>query len=389
VAAIIEARSLFDGLSLARSAGRIEVLYPRALRELAHAREIGSAHGLAIGEGPPGAWRLEAPASEPFPPALKAFFARLNDLRAPPAGAPAARPGHAPLVSCIVVVNENLPFVQEQFLPSLFAHSGAHALEVILACNGGGALPREAPGVAVLTSEWGAVAAAYNAGAARARGEFLAFFHDDCILYDERWIDKCLQRLERGAHAVAGEYRQIAEIGGVAVPPLPVAKCVPLFLRRSDFEDAGGFDEAHYIGYEDLDFTLALAARGRKLVGTNLEMVHFHGMSSTLKYHPVPGLADLYAFAALPAFAIARRFNEFWRTGLVADGVNYMRVAMDAQLLYVLQKHRAFLARGGAAYAQAEASLARLLASVCPGGPHAAVSRLRTLDRAAAQAARR
>ena len=381
MASIIEARSLLDGLSLARGDGRIEVLYPRALRELAHAREVARAHGLEVGEGPAGAWRLDARAAEPYPAALKAFFAQLNDLRAPPAGG-AGRAVQQPLVSCIVVVNENLPFVEQQFLPSLFSCCAAHPVEVLLVCNGNRAAPPDAPGVTVLRSEWGAVAKAYNAGAARARGEFLAIFHDDCILYDAQWIEKCLQRLERGAHAVAGEYRQIAEIGGVAVPPLPVAKCVPLFLRRADFVEAGGFDEQHYIGYEDLDFTLALASRGKKLVATDLDLVHFHGMSSTLKYHPLPGLADLYAFAAVPAFAVARRFNEFWRTGLVADGVNYLRAAMDAQLLYVLQKYRTFLGRSGNdAYARAEAALA--------GGPADALRRLRALDAETARAAAR
>jgi hypothetical protein len=379
-------RSLFDGLSLARSAGRIEIAYPRALHELERARELARAHGLEVREGAAGAWRLDAAAGEPYPAALKAFFARLNDLRAPPRGAP-PQGGAAPLVSCIVVVNENLPFVLEQFLPSLFAASAGHAVEAVLVCNGSRSLAAAPAGAAALRSEWGAVAKAYNAGAARARGEVLAFFHDDCLLYDARWIAKCLQRLERGAHAVAGEYRQLGEIGGVAVPPLPVAKCVPLVVRKADFADAGGFDEAHYIGYEDLDFTLALAARGKKLVATDLDLVHFHGMSSTLKYAPVPGLADLYALAALPAFAIARRFNEFWRTGLVADGVNYMRLAMDAQLLYVLRKHREFLGRGGSgAYAQAEAALERALAQACPDGPQAALERLRALDRQAAQA---
>lgn len=379
-------RSLFDGLSLARGAGRIDIRYPRALRELEHARAVARAHDLEVSEDSPDAWQLRVAASEPYPAALKAFFAGLNDLRAPPAGPPLPRAA-SPLVSCIVVVNENLSFVLEQFLPSLAASSARHAIEVILVCNGSREMPSGAPpGVEALRSEWGAVSKAYNAGAARSRGAYLAFFHDDCILYDPRWIEKCVQRLERGAHAVAGEYRQIGEIGGIAVPPLPVAKCVPLFVRRSDFEEAGRFDEQHYIGYEDLDFTLALAAAGKKLVATDLELVHFHGMSSTLKYSPVPGLADLYALAAVPAFAIARRFNEFWRTGLVADGVNYLRLAMDAQLLYALRKHRAFLGRGGGgAYAEAEAALERSLASACPDGPEAAVRRLRALDLQAAQ----
>ena len=149
MAAIIEARSLLDGLSLTRGDGLIEVLYPRALRELAHARDVARAHGLEVGEGPAGAWRLEARAAEPYPFALKAFFAQLNDLRAPPTSV-ARRAVQQPLVSCIVVVNENLPFVEQQFLPSLFACSAAHPIEVLLVCNGNRDAPPEAPGVAVL-----------------------------------------------------------------------------------------------------------------------------------------------------------------------------------------------------------------------------------------------
>ena len=380
-------QSLFDGLSLARTARRIDITYPRAIRDFPHAREVARAYGLEVREAGAHAWRMGLEDENRFPPAAKAFFAQLNDHHpVPPAE---LRAVDEPLVSCIVVAHENLPFVIEQFVPSLASCSSRHPIELIVVCNGergGEGLP---PGVRVVRSQWGVVSAAYNTGAAAARGPHLAFFHDDCVMQDPLWIEKCLQRLERGARAVAGEYRQVGEVGGVAVPPLPVAKCVPLFLRRSDFEAAGGFDERHYIGYEDLDFTLALVAGGRKLVATDLQLVHFNGMSSTLKYNPVPGLADLYALGAVPGFAVMRRFNEFWRTGLVSDGVNYMRLAMDAQLLYVLQKYRGFLARiDAAAYAAAEAALERRIAQGCPGGPEAALERLRALDRQAAQAAR-
>jgi hypothetical protein len=385
-------QSLFDGLALVRGAARIDITYPRAIRDFAHAREVGLAHGLEVREEGAHAWRIGIAHEDRYPAALKAFFAQLNDFgTGPEAGSRSSSPGTGePLVSCIVVVHENLPFVLEQLIPCLVACSRRHPIEIVLACNGERAGAGIPPGVRVVRSPWGVVSAAYNAGAAASRGAYLAFFHDDCAMQDPLWIEKCVQRLERGAQAVAGEYRQIAEVGGVAVPPLPVAKCVPLFLRRSDFEETGGFDEHHYIGYEDLDFTLELAARGKKLVATDLQLVHFNGMSSTLKYNPVPGLADLYALGAVPGFAVMRRFNEFWRTGLVSDGINYMRLAMDAQLLYVLQKHRALLARiDAAAYAAAEEALARRIASGCPAGPEAALGRLRALDREAAQAARR
>ena len=382
-------QSLFDGLALVRTGKRIDVTYPRAIRDFPHARDVGLAQGLEVREAGPHAWSIGFAHEAAYPGALKAFFARLNDHPVPPdAGSwtSPSRPGE-PLVSCIVVVHENLPFVLEQFLPWLSASSGNRSIEVVLACNGERDPEGVPEGIRVVRSRWGEVSAAYNAGAAASRGEYLAFFHDDCVVQDPLWIDKCLQRLERGAHAVAGEYRQIAEIGAVQVPPLPVAKCVPLFVRRSDYREAGGFDERHYIGYEDLDFTLALVALGKKLVATDLQLLHFNGMSSTLKYNPVPGLADLYALGAIPGFAVMRRFNEFWRTGLLSEGVNYLRLAMDAQLLYILRKYRALLARiDGPAYAAAAAALERRIAAGCPAGPEAALERLRRLDREAAQA---
>jgi hypothetical protein len=372
--------SIFSGLSLARAAARIDISYPRALHELARARSLARAHGLEVREGDAQSWRLSLEDPAPYPAALKAFFAELNDLpRLPAAGALAAC--EAPLVSCIVVVNENWPFVAEQFLPALAACSSRHPIELILAWNGSRAPQPPSPEVRVVASQWGAVSRAYNAGAALARGAWLAFFHDDCLVCDPLWIEKCLQRVARGAHAVAGEYRQIGSICGVAVPALPVAKCVPLFVSRADFAGAGGFDERHYIGYEDLDFTLALASRGRKLVATNLDVVHFHGMSSTLKYYPVPGLADLFALGAVPRFAVMRRFNEFWRAVSPHPGVAAMRSAMDAQLLYVLVKYEGMLSGiDAAAYGRARAALERQLAAAGAPGTEAAVERLRALD---------
>jgi glycosyltransferase involved in cell wall biosynthesis len=375
--------SLFEGLSLTRAGRRIDITYPRAIRDFALAREAGLAHGVDVLEEGPQAWRVAFEHDARYPAALKAFFARLND-HVPPRQAGSwslDASGAQPLVSCVVVVHENLPFVLEQFLPWLAASSQSHALEVILVLNGERELEAP-PGMRVVRSPWGAVSAAYNVGAAASRGDYLAFFHDDCMVLDPLWIQKCLQRLERGAGAVAGEYRQIAEVGGVAVPPLPVAKCVPLFLRKSDFEQAGGFDERHYIGYEDLDFTLALAACGKKLVATDLQILHFNGMSSTLKYNPVPGLADLYALGAVPRFAVMRRFKEFWRTGLVRDGVDYMQAGMDAQLLYLLRKYATFLGgHGREAYASAAAALEGRIQAACPAGPDAALACLRELDR--------
>jgi hypothetical protein len=380
-------QSIFSGLSLVRTGRRIDITFPASLHDAAHATAAAREHGLEVSGDGSQPWRLQYDSEHAYPARLKAFFSALNDQR-PPFGAFDAtrlRAGE-PLVSCIIAVNENLPFVEEQLLPSLVGSSSV-PIELIIVCNGF-ATPRQAmPGLVLVRSEWGTVSKAYNAGAAVARGTYLAFFHDDCIMHDPLWVEKCMQRLERGAHAVAAEYRQIDLIAAIAVPALPVAKCVPLVLRRGDFEAAGRFDERHYIGFEDLDFTLCLSAQGMKLVATDLEVAHFHGMSSTLKYHPVRGLADLYALGAVPRFAVMRRFNEFFRAG--TPSVEAMRVATDAQLLYTLRKHAGFLSGiDRKAYARAENALETRIAASCPQGPGMALARFRALDHEVAEAAR-
>ena len=148
------------------------------------------------------------------------------------------------------------------------------------------------------------------------------------------------------------------------IPNLPIAKAVPLFMRRQDFLDLGGFDEYHYVGYEDLDFTLSLLRQGGTLAFPAIQIRHFSGMSSTLKYCPVQGLAQLYALAAVPRGAIRQRFREFAERGIVHDGVDYLRLALDVQLLYILKKYGAYLADLDA---QAYGSASELLAATPPG----------------------
>jgi hypothetical protein len=371
-------------LSLSHRDGVVEIAYPNRIHDYARAAAFVQQGIIDVAPGAADDWRMRfAAVAGEFPDEVKMFFSRLNN-NPPPFSAPdpPSLSISSPLVSCVIVLNENLPFVCEQLLPSLIENSRAHPIEIIIVCNGSVDYAQNLPNVVGLRAEWGAVSKSYNAGARVSRGEFLAFFHDDCVVCDPLWIEKCLQRLKAGAHAVAGEYRVIGKVGGVDVPRLPVAKCVPLVIRKSDFEAAGRFDEYHYIGYEDLDFTLALASRGMKLVATDMHIRHFNGMSSTLKYNPVPGLRELYALGALPRQAILRRFREFWGSGLVVDGVNYTRFCSDVQLLYVLGKYRGYLAGlHENAYVNAETALMHALPPDVAADPESLLARFRLLDR--------
>ena len=370
--------SELSGLALTRDAAALEVRCPGNLHDRERARTLSQKHGLQFHADGGDAWVVRAPA---MGGALKAFFAELGGFPPPypEIAAPDPRPA-APLVSCIIVVNHNALFVREQLIPSLFANTQAHPFEVVLVHNGAAdseSVLAAFGGVRCLT---GAVSVAYNAGAKLSRGRYLAFFHDDCIVDDGHWLEKCTAALDRGAPAVAAEFRRLERIGGVDVPALPVAKCVPLVIPAAEFASAGRFDEFHYLGYEDLDFTLRLAQLGKRVEAVDLQMRHFDGMSSVLKYCPLPGLAALFALTAVPRAAILRRFREFADRGLRRDGVDYLRLALDAQLFHVLMKYREFLAGiDSSAYARAAERLARELER--GGNPASILARFKSLDR--------
>jgi hypothetical protein len=366
-------RSVFSGLALQGADGVLEASCPQHIHDPARAARVARDFDLEFASEA-GLWKVRGAFAR-----LKHFFAELNGFPPPYAEKLESAGSASPEVSCVVVINENGPFVREQLVPSLLANS-RRPIEIILVYNGA-AMPDPvlAPLVS-LKSEWGAVAAAYNAGARRARGRYVALFHDDVVIDDPRWIDTCLGALAEGAGAAAPEYRRMETIAGIAVPPLPVAKCVPLVMETAQYHASGGFDEFHYVGYEDLDFSLALASRGLRLAAVRLAMRHFSGMSSTLKYCPMPGLAELYALTALPASAIRRRFSEFVQQGVRLEGVDIMRIGIDVQLLYVLKKYRAYLA--APEYAAATVALERSLAAACPFDVTLALPRFRQLDRA-------
>ena len=229
----------------------------------------------------------------------------------------------------------------------------------------------------------------YNAARARAGGSISRFFHDDCIIATHRGSRSAWIALARGVDAVAGEYRRMDNHrrrgrAGVADREGPSR----LFYPEGRLRRAGGYDEFHYVGYEDLDLTLALVRQEKKLAAADIRMRHFNGMSSTLKYCPVPGLQALYAMTALPRRAVRQRFREFAEQGFERDGINYLQMALDVQLLYVLKKYRTFLAGiDREAYARAQSELERRITTGCPFDATLILPRFRQFDRERWQAA--
>ncbi len=239
------------------------------------------------------------------------FFSRRYAYPAPavPASLPvAAKP---PAISCIIVVHGNGPFVEERAIPALLVNCPGRAIELILVRSGVEASPVEFPGATVVRCRGDSVAAAYNAGAAAAGAPELAFFHDDCIIDDPRWLDRVEAARGRGAEAVSPEIRQLRRVGDVAIAALPVAKAVPLVVSRRVFETLGGFDDSLDMGYEDLEFTLRLLDAGYRVARLRFGYRHFGGMSSCLRFLYRQRLEWLFAALAVPAEVVLAEFAGF------------------------------------------------------------------------------
>lgn len=146
----------------------------------------------------------------------------------------------------------------------------------------------------------GGPAAARNLGAGSVRSDVLAFVDSDC-LPDPRWLSSLVAELADPAVAAAGGRLLPARPGGSwlerydatrsqldlgahyaeARPRdrVPYLVSASLAVRRSAFEEVGGFEEALRFG-EDVDLSWRLHARGHRLVYQPRALVRHHHRGS-------------------------------------------------------------------------------------------------------------
>lgn len=155
------------------------------------------------------------------------------------------------------------------------------------------------------------LAAKMNFGARHARGQHLLFLNDDIEVVSPEWMMAMLEFSQQRAIGAVGaklrvENGAIQHAGVVFTPPgAPghVYYCYPpenvaeapdidticnysavtgacMMTRRELFEAVGGFDARFPINYNDVDYCLAVRARGRRVVYTPYaELYHFESIS--------------------------------------------------------------------------------------------------------------
>jgi hypothetical protein len=213
------------------------------------------------------------------------------------------RSNNSPLMSCVILLTANDLFVANHLIPSIIRNSKDHDIEILIIYNGLDADLNLFRRFDVSASEFGCVSKGYNQGVSRSRGKYVAIFHDDCVLADANWIQKCISLLENGYVAVSPEIRNSNFLG--ADEPFVVAKNVPLVIDRERFLLLGGYDETYYIGYEDFDLTYQILSSGADFSKVELQYIHFNGMSTALMFGDKrPLYRSLFALDLLPRNAI-------------------------------------------------------------------------------------
>jgi Glycosyl transferase family 2 len=244
------------------------------------------------------------------------------------------RNSEQPLISCVVLLPFNDLFVRNVLLPSIIWNSRSQPIEILIVFAGFGVDRQPFRHLRQFESELTSIAKGYNLGARHAHGEYLALFHDDCFLDDPLWIEKAISALDNGAAAVTPEFDYWRQV--------PVAKAVPLVLRRADFIAAGGYDDYYYAGVEDMDLTVTLLQSGRDVRQLPIGYRHLRGMGTSLIVHQDPHqLKLLFGYQILPSAVIELVHRDMMQRLLENS---WIRMLEGDYHLHFLKKHGQYLA---------------------------------------------
>jgi len=213
---------------------------------------------------------------------------------------------------------------EERLLPALLASldtarerygRGVSAVEIIVGDNastdGTAALARAA-GARVEPVTLRAIAAARNGGARAARGEVLCFIDADSVAHPDVFgaMDVVLADPRTGMGATGLRFeRSSPGIAFCMKAMLPLAQALGIdgglvFMRRADFEAAGGYDESLLVA-EDVDLLLRVK---RRCKATGRRFVRLQGVETVTSARKFDKHGDWHMALMAPRMAFQMLF---------------------------------------------------------------------------------
>lgn len=244
------------------------------------------------------------------------------------------RNSNKPIFSCIILLNNNAKFIENFLVPSIIDNtSKKYPLEIIVVDIG---INHEAMqhfnNLLIFNSTPNWISKGYNAGAKKAKGKYLAFFHDDCIMNDPNWIEKSLSQLNDNVYAVTPEIQN----HGCLIK----LKVVPLVMERRNFSELEMFDENYFSSQEDLDLTYKILFRNKDIKKIRLNYFHYEGMS-TLSLIINSRFKDFFAYNIVPK-EIIKIYKEKYLAATLLK--NYRSILLH-DLKYFERKWRIYYKR--------------------------------------------
>jgi len=197
-------------------------------------------------------------------------------------------------ISCIIVTpGLNNRFVCERTIPSIVNttehlkywdveiivvdNSGEHNFEYYCIDNGYNNIINCVS--KIVDSEPNHLPKAFNKGVKSSKNDYIAIFHDDCTINDDLWVEKMVNKLSESVYIVGVEEHNNAKPYKNIISNRYI-KEVPLVMKKSCFNEIGGYDETYYFGFEEVMLCNSVYKLGKEVVVLDIKHTHFNGLST-------------------------------------------------------------------------------------------------------------
>ncbi|GBR73268.1 putative glycosyl tranferase A family protein [Candidatus Termititenax aidoneus] len=251
--------------------------------------------------------------------------------------APANVDAKQPLLTCIIVVAFNELFVLNQTIPSILANTKDIPFEIIIVGNDSVSkadLFKHLPVKYIdASSAPFHVSRAYNLGIKSAQGQYIAILHDDAVIDDVLWAEKCIKVIDSEQFILlSATIQQRDVLGSVTVGGTPL-----LMFRAALTQKYGLFDENIYIGFEENEYSARMLANNISVRYTPCRVFHMKSSSTAILFnHDSELFKILFSLNIMPK----KWIGLFWQFFRKKNFSELLDVADDLYLAYCVRKYQ-------------------------------------------------